>query len=172
MDASDTAVGVAAADGESADTARVPFVSGTAGHGDRPDTSASSGPVVPRPPYTPNGFIEASRRFAHAAAERYSPGDAPFFFLHAGASVELLLKAALCAASPALLIEGRNVNHDALIRLIGYEPVRRRAMQRRPPHTIGLADAMDRFELLYGPDSLGASRDDLDLLKAARDLGS
>jgi len=79
---------------------------------------------------------------------------------------------------------GQNVNHDALIRLIGYEPVKRRAMQRRPavggsnrhtvrpPHTIGLADAMDRFELLYGPDALGASRDELDLLKAARDLAA
>lgn len=79
---------------------------------------------------------------------------------------------------------GQNLNHDALIRLIGYEPVKRRAMQRRPavggsnrhtvrpPHTIGLADAMDRFELLYGPDALGASRDELDLLKAARDLAA
>jgi len=31
---------------------------------------------------------------------------------------------------------------------------------------------MDRFELLYGPDALGASRDELDLLKAARDLAA
>jgi hypothetical protein len=31
---------------------------------------------------------------------------------------------------------------------------------------------MDRFELLYGPDTLGAPRDDLDLLKAARDLAA
>jgi hypothetical protein len=99
-------------------------VSDTADQGDSPDTPASSVPGVPRPPYTPNGFIEASRRFAPAAANEYSPPDAPFFLLHAGASVEQLLKAALCAASPALLIDGRQGNDDSLIRLIGYEPVR------------------------------------------------
>jgi hypothetical protein len=31
---------------------------------------------------------------------------------------------------------------------------------------------MDRFELLYGPDGLRVSREDLDLLKAARDLAA
>jgi hypothetical protein len=75
-------------------------------HHDEPARPATPGHGAPRPPYTPSGFIEASRRFARAAAEGYSPGDAPFFFLHAGAAVELLLKAALCAASPALLIDG------------------------------------------------------------------
>jgi hypothetical protein len=42
----------------------------------------------------------------------------------------------------------------------------------RPPYTIGLAKAMDRYELLYGPGALGASRDEFELLKAARDLAA
>jgi hypothetical protein len=148
-------------------------------HRDQPDTPATPSPGAPRPPYTPNGFIEASRRFARAAAEGYSPGDAPFFFLHAGAAVELLLKAALCAASPALLIDSRQGNEDSLIRLVGYVPSRRQVVggdpprhADRPPYTIGLAKAMDRYELLYGPGALGASRDEFDLLKAARDLAA
>ena len=154
-------------------------MSRAADHRDQPGTPASPGPGAPRPAYTPSGFIEASRRFAHAAAEGYSPRDAPFFFLHAGAAVELLLKAALCAASPALLIDWRQGNDDSLIRLVGYVPSRRQAVggdaprhADRPPYTIGLAKAMDRYELLHGPGALGASRDDFDLLKAARDLAA
>jgi hypothetical protein len=148
-------------------------------HRDQPATPATPGPGVPRPPHTPSGFIEASRRFARAAAEGYSPGDAPFFFLHAGAAVELLLKAALCAASPALLIDGRQGNDDSLIRLVGYMPSRRQTAAgdasrhaERPPYTIGLAKAIDRYELLYGRGALGASQEEFDLLKAARDLAA
>ena len=95
-------------------------MSGESDRGDPRQTSASSDLGIPKPPYTARGFIEASRRFAHAAAEEYSPRDSPFFFLHVGASIELLLKAALCAASPALLLDWRQVNDDSLIRLVGY----------------------------------------------------
>jgi hypothetical protein len=154
-------------------------MSRVADHRDQPGTPATPGPGAPRPPYTPSGFIEASRQFAHAAAEGYSPRDAPFFFLHAGAAVELLLKAALCAASPALLIDWRQRNDDSLIRLVGYVPLGRQAVggdapghADRPPYTIGLAKAMDRYELLYGHGALGASQDEFDLLKAARDLAA
>jgi hypothetical protein len=141
---------------------------------DGPDSPEPSGPGAASPPYTPGRFIKASRRFAHAAAEGYSPRDAPFFFLHAGAAVELLLKAALCAANPALLIDWRQGNNDdSLIRLVGYMPSRRQARHGdRPPYTIGLAKALDRYELLYGPDALGAPRHEFDLLKAARDLAA
>jgi hypothetical protein len=154
-------------------------VSDSPPHDDQPDSPEPSGLGAARPPYTPGGFIEASRRFAHAAADEYSPKDAPFFFLHAGAAVELLLKAALCAANPALLIDWQRGNDDSLIRLVGYMPFRPQAVgggpprhSDRPPYTIGLAKAMARYALLYGPDALGKSQDEFDLLKAARDLAA
>ncbi|GAA2153388.1 hypothetical protein [Humibacillus xanthopallidus] len=127
-------------------------------------------------PYTPQTLLEAARRFAGSAAAHYAPTDAPFFFLHAGASTELLLKAALCAASPALLLE-RQFNDEALIRRVGLQPLGKsgttpRRGVERPPYTIGLAKAIDRYQLLYGQDSLGVSPEDLGLLKAARDLAA
>lgn len=140
------------------------------------DESASAVPLS-EPPYTSQGFLTAAQRFAQAALRNYTPGEAPFFYLHAGAAVELGIKAALCRASPALLVEGQRFSDDALIRLVGYQPAARRkgsgssrAARERFPYTVGFAKALERFELLYGDQSLGVVRSALDELKGARDL--
>src|SRR4051812_29069523 len=77
-------------------------------------------------PYTSEQFLLAAQRFARAAVRNFAPGEEPFFYLHAGASVELAIKAALCRVSPALLVEGqqRQLN-EALVRLVGYQPAPR-----------------------------------------------
>lgn len=145
------------------------------------DAADQAGPVgldgaPPQPPYTAQGFLTTAQMFARSAAEHYSPSDAPFFFLHAGAAVEHLIKAALCATSPALLLESRSGNDYDLIRLLGYAAPRvsgQGAAHRakdRAPYTVSLSKAIDRYLFLRGQGSLGASADQLAAVKAARDL--
>lgn len=74
-----------------------------------------------------------------------------------------------------LLIEGGNQFKDsALIRLVGFQP----EVPARPgssardarPFTVGFEQAIRRFQLLFGYDSLGVSAEALSELKAARDV--
>jgi hypothetical protein len=108
--------------------------------------------------------------------ENYSVQQAAFFYLHAGASVELGIKAALCRVSPVLLIEGGSRFKDqALIRLVGFQPATAVRTQPGPPEarqlfTVGFEQAIKRFQLLYGTESLGVAESALDELKAARDV--
>lgn len=130
------------------------------------------------PPFKWNDFWDTARRFAHAAAENYSPGDAPFFFLHAGASVELGVKSVLCFTSPVLLIEGGGRFKDtSLVRLLGFDLAGGGArMEKTQPEsapvlfTVGFEQALSRFALLHGDGALGVSKTQLDEVKAARDV--
>lgn len=132
-------------------------------------------PTPVGPPFDWEALLASAQQFAHACVENYSVQQAAFFYLHAGASVELGIKAALCRTSPVLLVEGGNRFKDqALIRLAGFQPVfaprsSTRAADDRP-FTVGFEQAIKRFQLLYGPDSLGVSQLALDELKAARDV--
>lgn len=115
---------------------------------------------------------QSAQAFARACADNYSVQDAAFFYLHAGASVELGIKAALCKASPVLLIEGGNRFSDhALISLVDN---RRRppipGKKTRGPFTVGFDAAVKRFTLLHGEDSLGVKQSEIDNLKDARDV--
>lgn len=127
------------------------------------------------PPFEWEALLASARQFAHACVENYSVQQAAFFYLHAGASVELGIKAALCRISPVLLVEGgQRFKDQALIRLVGFQPIH----AARPgastsdarPFTVGFEQAIKRFQLLYGTDSLGVGQSALDELKAARDV--
>lgn len=129
------------------------------------------------PPYSWQGFARAAQNFARSAATNYTVEEAPFFYLHAGAAVELLLKAVLCRSSPVLLLEGQRFSELSLLRLAGYQPVvaaSRGSTQRRGspglPYTVGFAKAVERVGLLHGPNVLGVTSEQVDELKAARDL--
>lgn len=143
-----------------------------------PDTDLESGEAEPSPLFRWQELHESSRRFAHAAAENFSPGDAAFFFLHAGASVELGVKAALCKVSPVLLVEGGSRFKDtSLVRLLGYEaappPTGRQAQPgsvERVLFTVGFEQALVRFALIYGDQGLKVTPAQLAELKAARDV--
>ena len=138
-------------------------------------------PTRSDPPYVWNDFLQTAQRFARSALEHYSPDDAPFFFLHAGASVEHGVKAVLCRANPVLLLEAQRFSEIALLRFAGFQPARagelsktQMATTRRAntfPYTVGFAKSIDRLELLYGKGVLGDDRL-LDELKAARDLSA
>jgi hypothetical protein len=129
------------------------------------------------PPYAWEDLLGAAGRFARSAASNYSRDDAPFFYLHAGASVELIIKSVLCRNSPVLLLEGNRFSEASLLRLAGFQPVASSsskppplASRRTTPHTVGFSKAIERLGLLYGPDFLGVSADQLDQLKSSRDL--
>lgn len=135
---------------------------------------AKAVPLV-EPAYTWEGFLDAAKRFARSALQHYTPREAAFYYLHAGTAVELGVKAALCRVSPALLVEGQRFSDEALVRLVGFQPAPRRkgsvlATRVALPHTVGFGKAIERFELLYGDQSLGVTRDALEVLKGARDL--
>ncbi len=132
-----------------------------------------------KPPYSSGRFYLVSQRFARSAADAYTPDDSPFFFLHAGASVELGLKAVLCRITPALLVDGGSGSLDrSIVELVGYGSqslvVRRGgtppSAPPRRPFTVSLARAIARFELIYGVGTLGVTPDQLDEIKAARDM--
>lgn len=119
-------------------------------------------------PFEWQGLYASAQRFAQACIDNYSVRDSAFFFLHAGASVELAVKAALCKASPVLLLEGGNRFKDAsLLRLAGLRPAAERDDQ---VFTVGFEQAVRRLQLLYGDDVLGVGSDGLGTLKAARDV--
>ncbi|MBB3045571.1 hypothetical protein [Nocardioides soli] len=129
---------------------------------EEPSTDADAAPFEWR------GLFVSAQRFAQACVDNYSVRDAPFFFLHAGASVELAVKAALCKASPVLLLEGGNRFKDvSLLRLAGLRPTRQRDEQ---VFTVGFESAIRRLQLLYGDGVLGVGPDGLAALKAARDV--
>lgn len=78
------------------------------------------------------------------------------------------MKAALCHASPVLLLEGGGRFKDrALLRLAGYEPA---SVTDEQLFTVGFSQAIHRLQLLHGDDVLGVGRDDLNALKSARDV--
>jgi len=125
------------------------------------------------PPFHWEALLESACQFARASVDNYSVQDSAFFYLHAGASVELGIKAALCRISPVLLVEGGGRFSDkALIRLMGYQPASavNTSADRRPIFTVGFEQAIKRFELLYGDEALGVDPASLQLLKAARDV--
>ena len=133
--------------------------------------------VSVEPPYTWEGFVQASRTFARSAATNYTVEGAPFFYLHAGAAVELLIKGVLCRSSGVLLLEGQRFSEFSLLRLAGFQPVAspaKNGTQRRTatglPFTVGFGKAVERLGLLHGPDILGVTAEQLDELKTARDL--
>jgi hypothetical protein len=135
-----------------------------------------TGPTVVDPPYTWEAFRSASQRFARSAAANYAPSEAPFFYLHSGAGLELAVKSVLCKLNPILLVESQRVSDPALLRLVGIEPRQRAAASsgRRTrdsafPYTVGFTKAKERLDLIYGRDVLGVGAD-FDELKAARDL--
>lgn len=120
------------------------------------------------PPFEWRGLYTSAQKFAQACVDNYSVRDAPFFFLHAGASVELAVKAALCKASPVLLLEGGSRFRDAsLLRLAGLQPATTRDEKL---FTVGFEHAVRRLQLLYGDDVLGVGPDGFATLKAARDV--
>lgn len=128
------------------------------------------------PPFRWGALLASAQQFAHACLENYSVQDAAFFYLHAGASVELAVKAALCRASPVLLVEGgARFKDQSLIRLVGYQPAvetqaTKRGVDSRQIFTVGFDAAIKRYQLLYGIESLGVTQAALDELKAARDV--
>lgn len=112
-----------------------------------------------------------SRQFAWSCLRDYSVQDAAFVYLHAGASVELGIKAALCKISPMLLMEtGKRDDHRALLRFAGLEPVQAPTRGGREIFTLGFDAAIARFKMLHGDRSLGVTKAELDQLKAARDV--
>jgi len=114
----------------------------------------------------------SAQQFARAAVENYSVQDAAFVYLHAGASVELAIKAALCRISPVLLLEGQRFSDHALIRLSGYNPASdgTPGSRIRPVFSVGFDGAIKRLQLLYGADVLSTDQPSLEILKAARDV--
>lgn len=130
----------------------------------------------PDPPFQWEALLASAQQFSHACLHNYSVQDAAFFYLHAGASVELAVKAALCRASPVLLVEGGSRFRDhALIRLVGFQPAVETQTSKSVPvarqiFTVGFDAAIKRFQLLYGTESLGVTQSALDELKAARDV--
>lgn len=125
-----------------------------------------SGPTVVDPPYTWEAFRSASQRFARSAAANYAPSEAPFFYLHSGASLELAVKSVLCKLNPILLVESQRVSDPALLRLAGIEPQPRaaassgrRARDSAFPYTVGFRKAKERLDLIYGRDVLGVGAD-------------
>lgn len=124
------------------------------------------------PPFQWEALLESARQFAHTCLKNYSVQEAAFFFLHAGASVELGIKAALCRVSPVLLMEGGHRFKDqALIRLLGLQPFGAQLGAEAPPlFTVGFEQAIKRFQLLHGSQALGAGQSALDELKSARDV--
>lgn len=143
------------------------------------DNDDRIGALRANPPYAWEDFAEAGRRFAQSAAANFSSEDSPFFFLHAGAAVELLVKATLCRSSPVLLLEGSRFSETTLIRFAGFQPAVVAAGKGQPshrhkrsamPHTVGFSKAIERLGLLYGTDLLGVTDDQVEQLKASRDL--
>lgn len=115
----------------------------------------------------------SAQQFAQAAVENYSVQDAAFFYLHAGASVELSVKAALCRISPVLLIEGgQRFSDHALLRLSGIKPAAGTASagRSRQVFSVGFEAAVKRLQMLHGPDVLASDQAALETLKAARDV--
>jgi hypothetical protein len=139
------------------------------------DVGELTGPIAVDPPYTWEAFRSASQRFARSAVANYSPSEAPFFYLHCGAGLELAIKSVLCRLNPLLLVDSQRVSDPALLRLAGIEPrprttsSGRRARDSAFPYTVGFAKAKERLDLIYGRDVLGVGAD-FDDLKAARDL--
>lgn len=119
-------------------------------------------------------LYESAQRFARACVDNYSVRDAAFFFLHAGASVELAVKAVLCKASPVLLLEGGSRFKDSsLIRLAGLAPAVLPAagtVAGEQVFTVGFEPAVRRLKLLYGEPVLGVDTAGFAALKAARDV--
>lgn len=112
-----------------------------------------------------------SQQFAWSCLRDYSVRDAAFVYLHAGASVELGIKAALCKISPVLLMEtGKRDDHRALLRFAGLEPIQAPTKGGREIFTLGFDAAIARFKMLHGERSLGVTKAELDQLKAARDV--
>jgi hypothetical protein len=82
--------------------------------------STASGPAVEPPPFKWEALYASSQKFARACVENHNLQDSALFFLHAGASVELAIKAALCR----VFVEGGTRFKDrSLLRLMGYRPV-------------------------------------------------
>lgn len=141
------------------------------------DAAVDAEALRAEPPYSWQGFADAAKNFARSAAANYTVEGAPFFYLHAGAAVELLLKAVLCRSSPVLLLEGQKFSELSLLRLAGYQPVvasakgpSQRRGAARLPYTVGFTRAAERVGLLHGPNVLSVTSEQLDELKAARDL--
>ncbi|GAA2109428.1 hypothetical protein GCM10009841_30740 [Microlunatus panaciterrae] len=140
------------------------------------EPAGTAAPTLSAPPYLWTDFLTAAERFARSALDHYSPDDAPFFFLHAGASVELGVKAVLCRANPVLLLENQRFSETALLRFAGFRPAPRATRPSNAasrddafPYTVGFVKSIERLDLLYGKDTLGDERA-LQELKAVRDL--
>ncbi|SEC88502.1 hypothetical protein SAMN05216489_01877 [Streptomyces sp. 3213] len=95
-------------------------------------------------------FLAGARRFAHLAMAAHGRSDHELFALHGGVAVERLVKAALVAKSPALLLEMRG-KVDALFHLTGVKPSAGRV------HTVGANESISRLR------KLGVLPEDTDL---------
>lgn len=130
-------------------------------------------PESAEPPFSWEAMRRSAQQFAQAAVKNYAVQDAAFFYLHAGASVELSVKAALCRISPVLLVEGgQRFSDHALVRLTGFRPAETNAHhgRARQVFSVGFEAAIRRLQMLYGPDVLAADQNAIETLKAARDV--